>query len=87
MITVYSKEGCPFCDRAKQLLETYGMEYKERRIDIDSRARDFVVGNGHRTVPQLYVGEDLLVEGGFDGLKAVPEETLKSIVEHMSASK
>lgn len=69
MIKVFSKEGCPYCEDAKALLSRHGYEYEEVRIDLDEDARTFLVNAGHRTVPQLYVNETLLVEGGFDGLK------------------
>jgi len=68
MIRVFSKEGCPYCDKAKALLSQHGYQYEEVRIDLDDDARGFLKGNGHKTVPQLYVSETLLVEGGFDGL-------------------
>lgn len=68
MITVYSKANCPFCDKAKALLKLKGVEYTEVRIDEDSEAREFIVGQGHRTVPQIYQDGKLLVEGGFQGL-------------------
>lgn len=80
MITIYSKNGCPYCVKAKNLLETYEIDFSEIKIDEDDSAKDFVVGNGHRTVPQLYVKETLLVEGGFDGLSAVPKELIISRV-------
>ena len=77
MITIYSKEGCPYCVKAKDLLEDYSIEHTVVKIDEDEVAKDFVVGEGHRTVPQLYVKETLLVEGGYDGLSAVPKEILE----------
>ena len=69
MIKVYSKTGCPHCDVAKLLLTSHGYQYKEIRIDEDVEAREFVIGEGHKTVPQLYIGDTLLVEGGAAGLK------------------
>ena len=77
MITIYSKEGCPYCVKAKDLLEDYSIEHTVVKIDEDEVAKDFVVGEGHRTVPQLYVKETLLVEGGYDGLSAVPKVILE----------
>lgn len=68
MIKVFSKEGCPYCDMAKALLKKHGYEYEEVRIDLDQSAKEFLVSKGHRTVPQLYVNETILVEGGYDGL-------------------
>lgn len=80
MITVYSKNNCPFCVQAKNLLKLKGVEFQEVKIDEDASAKDFVLAEGHRTVPQIYKDGKLLVEGGYQGLaKKDPEffETLK----------
>ena len=74
MITVYSKNNCPFCVQAKSLLQLKGVEFEEVKIDESTEAREFVVGEGHRTVPQIYRDGKLLVEGGFQGLKKQGEE-------------
>lgn len=74
MITVYSKKNCPFCDQAKALLKLKGKEYTEVKIDEDAEAREFVLAQGHRTVPQIYKDGALLVEGGFQGLKTLTED-------------
>lgn len=74
MITVYSKKHCPFCDQAKALLKLKGKEFTEVKIDEDPQAREFVLSQGHRTVPQIYKDGALLVEGGFQGLKALTED-------------
>jgi glutaredoxin 3 len=74
MITVYSKNNFPYCVQAKSLLELKGIEFEEVKIDESTEAREFVVGEGHRTVPQIYQDGKLLVEGGFQGLKKQPEE-------------
>jgi glutaredoxin 3 len=74
MITVYSKKNCPFCDQAKALLKIKGKQFTEVKIDEDTDAREFVLAEGHRTVPQLYKDGKLLVEGGFQGLKKLTDE-------------
>ena len=76
MIKVYSKAGCPQCDVAKALLKQHGYTYEEVRIDEDDSARDFLLGEGHRSVPQLYVGEQLLIEGGAPALKQMTTKQL-----------
>jgi glutaredoxin 3 len=78
MITVYSKDPCPFCVQAKRLLEARGIEYTELRIDQDETARQFVLSQGHRTVPQLYKDGKLFVEGGYQGLTKLTEEELRT---------
>jgi glutaredoxin len=74
MLTVYSKNNCPFCVKAKHLLETKGVAYTEVKIEETPEAREFVVAEGHRTVPQIYKDGKLLVEGGFHGLEKQDEE-------------
>jgi glutaredoxin len=69
MITIYSKNNCPYCVQAKNLLQSKNIEFAEIKIDEDSEAREFIVGQGHRTVPQIYQDGRLLVEGGFQGLR------------------
>lgn len=74
MITVYSKNNCPFCVKAKHLLETKGISYQEIKIDEDSTAREFILSENHRTVPQIYKDGKLLVEGGYQGLARQSED-------------
>ena len=69
MITVYSKNNCPHCVQGKKMLEEAGVEYEEVKIDLNPLARDFVVGEGHKSVPQFYFGDTLFVEAGYAGLK------------------
>jgi glutaredoxin 3 len=79
MITVYSKNNCPYCVQAKNLLKLKGIDYQEVKIDEDQDAREFVLGEGHRTVPQIYNDGKLLVEGGFQGLARQPEEFFQQL--------
>jgi glutaredoxin 3 len=79
MITVYSKNNCPYCVQAKNLLTLKGIEYTEVKIDEVPEAREFVVGEGHRTVPQIYKDGKLLVEGGYQGLSKQSEEFFQTL--------
>ncbi len=74
MLTVYSKNSCPFCDKTKYLLEQKGIAFEEVKIDENPDARNFVVSEGHRTVPQIYKDGKLLVEGGYNGLAKQSDE-------------
>lgn len=79
-LTLYSKPGCPACTAAKQLLETRKVEFVVRDISLDESAREYLLEKGHRTLPQIYAGEQLFVEGGYTGLaKLTPEETHQRI--------
>lgn len=79
MITVYSKNNCPYCVQAKNLLQSKGIQFEEVKIDEDSDAREFIVGEGHRTVPQIYQDGQLLVEGGYTGLVKQSPEFFKTL--------
>jgi glutaredoxin len=77
MITVYSKTTCPSCIKAKTYLTSHGIEFNEVNVAEDDSALAFIKDRGHRSVPQLYVGEHLLVEGGNDGLQAMSPEAIR----------
>lgn len=77
MLTVYSKNNCPFCVQAKNLLTLKNIPFNEIKIDEDLSAKDFILSEGHRTVPQIYSGNKLFVEGGFQGLSKLTEEQIK----------
>lgn len=77
MLTVYSKNNCPFCVQAKNLLKAKNIEFKEIKIDEDSEAKEFILEQGHRTVPQIYFNDKLFVEGGFQGLSKLTEDQIK----------
>jgi glutaredoxin len=77
MITLYSKPNCPYCDQAKAWLTKNEIEYNVLDISKDAAAREFLINSGHKTVPQIYVGNQLLVEGGFTGLSKRDPQQLK----------
>jgi glutaredoxin len=84
MITVYSKTHCPYCVNAKNYLQSRNINFREVNIEEDAEAREFILEQGHRTVPQLYVGDRLLVEGGWQGLSRLSTE---EIIERISPPK
>jgi glutaredoxin 3 len=77
MLTVYSKANCPFCDQAKNLLKLKNIQFEEIRVDENPEARQFIVNEGHRTVPQIYKDGALFVQGGYQGLARLTESELK----------
>lgn len=84
MITLYTKDNCPYCDGAKTLLNSMAEEYVE--IDINEPGvRDWLKEQGHKTVPQIYWGDKLLVEGGYTGLSKLSvsdiQERKRAIIE------
>jgi len=77
MLILYSKSNCNFCDRAKNLLNSKNIEFTEVKIDEDSTKREWLISQGHRSVPQIYLGETLFVEGGFHALEKLTDEQLR----------
>ena len=67
-VVVYSKETCPYCVMAKNLLKQKGVaEIEEVRIDLLPEERDKMIEiTGRMTVPQIFIGETHV--GGFDDL-------------------
>ena len=70
-VIVYSMQNCPFCVKAKNLLTQRGVEYQVEMIDewADQKWDDFVKKSGMKTVPQIYVDDQLI--GGYSQLADV----------------
>jgi glutaredoxin 3 len=80
MITVYTKDNCPFCDMAKSLLETRGVEYRTVNVSEQSEARDYLIENGHRSVPQIFRGTTH-IPGGYQGIAGMSEEEFNTKIK------
>ena len=78
MITVYTKDQCPFCDRAKALLESKGIEFKTVHVGQDPDAREFLMDQGLRSVPQIFK-DGVLLPGGYQGLAGKDEAFFESL--------
>ena len=69
-VTVYTKQTCPFCVRAKRLLEKKGVAFVEVSVEGNDDLRTWLVEkSGQMTVPQIFVGERAL--GGFSDIDAL----------------
>ena len=80
MITIYTRDNCQFCDMAKALLESRGVEYRTVNVSEQSEARDFLVENGHRSVPQIFRGTTH-IPGGYQGIAGMSEEEFNTKVK------
>jgi len=78
MITLYSKNNCPFCDRAKTLLESKDIPFQVIKMEDDSTAREFLMDQGLRSVPQIFK-DGVLLPGGFQGLAGKDEEFFNTL--------
>ena len=70
-IEIYTWASCPFCIRAKALLDSKGVTYTEHKIDGDDAARAKMVQRtgGPKSVPQIFIDGTHL--GGCDDLFAL----------------
>ena len=78
MIIVYTKDFCPFCVQAKKQLTDMGFEYEEINIETDAKTRNWLIEQGHRTMPQIYHNGKVLVEGGAQELAKLTEDEIRT---------
>ena len=78
MITVYSKNNCPFCDRAIALLESKDIPFKVIKMEENTGAREFLMEQGLRSVPQIFKN-GILLPGGFQGLAGTDEQFFNTL--------
>ncbi|MFM7394380.1 MAG: glutaredoxin 3 [Cyanobium sp.] len=74
-VEIYTWRACPFCIRAKQLLDRKGVTYEEYAIDGDAAARQAMVergSDGRGSVPQIFIDDQHL--GGCDDLYALERQ-------------
>jgi len=70
-VEIYTTMFCPYCARAKSLLQRKGAAFTEFDVDADTSLREEMVqrAHGRRTVPQIFIdGEHI---GGSDELAAL----------------
>lgn len=67
-IEIYTWSRCPFCIRAKALLDEKGVQYSEYCIDGNEEARADMAqrANGRRSLPQIFINDQHI--GGCDDL-------------------
>ena len=66
-VEMYSSGGCPYCDRARRLLNKKGVGFTEVRIDKEAGLREEMERRSHRqSVPQIFINDHHI--GGFDDI-------------------
>lgn len=73
-VEIYTNPWCPFCARAKALLEKKGVAFEDIDVDAGSAAREVMIARsaGRRTVPQIFI--DGRHVGGSDELAALDRQ-------------
>ena len=79
-IEIYTKSFCPYCSRAKALLDKMGLNYSEYELSFDStREAEMIRRSGRFTVPQIFVDNQSI--GGSDELyELVENQTFYSLL-------
>lgn len=81
MLTIYSKNNCPFCVMAKNYLQSKNINFREINIEQDPEAREFIQRQGLRTVPQIFMDGKIFVENGWAGLHKMSTEDIMSEID------
>ena len=69
-VTMYSTRFCPYCIRARMLLESKNVDYTDIGVDAQPELRrEMMEKSGRRTVPQIWIGDRHV--GGYDDLAAL----------------
>jgi glutaredoxin 3 len=69
-VVMYATSWCPYCARARALLQSKGVAFREIDIEAQPAERDDMIRrSGRSTVPQIFIGERHI--GGSDDLHAL----------------
>jgi len=73
-VEIYTWQYCPFCIRAKSLLNKKNIDFIEYKIDGDESAREKMSerANGKRSLPQIFIDNNSI--GGCDDLYSLEEK-------------
>ena len=85
-VTLYTTRFCPYCVRAKALLDQKGVTYTEIAVDNDpGLRREMVSRSGGTSVPQIWIGEEHI--GGCDEMMFLERQgRLDGLIERASAA-
>ena len=86
MLTIYSKNNCGYCIQAKNYLQNRDIPFEEINIEEDSDAMQFILSEGHRTMPQIYKDNKVFVDGGYQGLKEMSAEQINEKLNGIDVS-
>ena len=72
-VEIYVKSTCGFCHRARQLLDSKGVDYEAHELTWGSPLREEMIqrAHGRTTVPQIFIDGQHI--GGSDDLAALEQ--------------
>jgi glutaredoxin 3 len=72
-VQMYATAFCPYCVRARRLLQRKGVEFEEIRVDQDqAEMRTMIQRSQRTTVPQIFIAERHI--GGYDDMAALDQD-------------
>jgi glutaredoxin 3 len=72
-VTIYTGHYCAYCNAAKRILDSKGVEYTEINIHDDpEKIEEMIERTKRQTVPQIFIGDTHI--GGFDDMAALNSE-------------
>jgi len=85
-VVIYTTPHCPYCHRAKALLEQKGVAFEEIDVHDDQEMRaEMEQKSGRRTVPQIFIGKKHI--GGCDDLYALESQGKLDALLHLGKDK
>lgn len=81
MLTLYSKNNCTYCVQAKNYLKNNNIQFQEINIEQDPQAREFILSQGLRTMPQIFMAGKIFVEGGWSGLSKMTADEIQNEID------
>jgi len=85
-VEIYTEHSCPFCIRAKHLLNRKGIDFTEYAVDGDQKVRSLMAdrANGEHSVPQIFIDDQHI--GGCNQLYALESQgKLDALLQESSA--
>ncbi|ELZ01982.1 FAD-dependent oxidoreductase [Natrialba asiatica] len=72
-VEIYTKTDCPYCEKAKDLFDSKGVEYEEYNVTGDDELFEEMVerADGRQTAPEVFIDDELI--GGWDETSALNE--------------
>ena len=81
-VFVYTMDHCPFCDRAKRLLQSKNIQFEEEKVDPGDPQvlKKLEERSGMKTLPQIFIKDKCI--GGYQELAALDQDgKLKELLD------
>src|SRR6056297_4095481 len=72
-VEIYCKDDCPYCEKAKDLFDSKGVDYEIYNVTGDEELFEEMVerADGRKTAPEVFIDDELI--GGWDDTQALEE--------------